>query len=88
MVSPLSVGRIIHQVIQRPGIPTLPPRIKTSVGPWTSGDTNPNAESRAESNPGIEVECVQGPDDADLESSVPGSRAVRCSIRLFPTTLH
>ena len=81
MVSPPSVGRITCQAMQRPGILTLPHCIKASFEPRTSGDTTPNTESRTGLNPGIEVEQrVQGPDDTDLEPSVPEPIAVRCSI--------
>ena len=39
-VSPLTVGRITHQEIQRPGVPTLPPGITTS-GPLFGENLGP-----------------------------------------------
>ena len=89
-ISPLLVGRIIHQGVQQPEVPAPPPHITTPFGPRTSGDTTPNPESRSEGSAtldtGIEVEHhMRSPDDT--ESSVPDPLAVRCPFYLCPKTL-
>ena len=86
-VSPLLVGRITHQGIQRPEVTaSLPssPRTATILGPRTVINTYPNSESHSTTTTlDTEVEQpIQRLDD--VEPSVPDPKVVR----FFSAILH